>query len=272
MKTTPRPQQGSESLDKNKKGMVYVSANKNYLSIKEKDFGYFIIPTGLINTVVKKGEYIHVSLKNGTVFKCYVSTSAAIDRISIDTETNGNSNVAKLFKTAYCECVTSKKVIYIRTERFILSGGLFILAFFIPSVVNHFNADPERCLGLSSSLIFLLINFALYYLIASAFSKTKKQETIHYFHFNSKWLHLQTDSGIYYSIRKNYIRDVYHLNCGKYILLKNNDCLPCSDEFISGELASMEIKRERKWLRWVLLFLYIPLSVILTALYLLLLF
>lgn len=270
MKTTPLPQQDSERPAE--KGMVYVSANKNYLTIREKDFGYTIIPVGCIKAAVMKGTYIHLSLKNGIDFKCLSSTSADIDRISINAATNGDSKSVKLFKNACCESVTGKKVMYLRTEQLSLSGGLFLLAFFIPAIVRQFAADPEHCLSLSSSLIFLLINFALYYLIASAFSKTKKQETIRYFHCHSKWLHLQTDSGIYYSIRKNYIRDVYRLNCGKYILLKNNDCLPCSDEFISAELAFREIKREKTWLRWVLLFLYIPLSVILTVLYLLLLF
>jgi len=268
MKTTPLPQQDSERPAE--KGMVYVSANKNYLTIREKDFGYTIIPVGCIKAAVMKGTYIHLSLKNGIVFKCL--SSADIDRISINAATNGNSKSVKLFKNACCESVTGKKVMYLRTEQLSLSGGLFLLAFFIPCIVGHFTADTERCLSLSSSLIFLSINFALYYLLASAFSITKKQESINYFRLNSKWLHLQSDSGIYYSIRKDYIRAVYHLSCGKYILLKNNNCLPCSDDYISAELASIEIKRERKWLRWVLLVLYIPLSVILTVLYLLILF
>lgn len=262
MKTTPQPQHGSE----------YVSVNKNYLTIRENAFGYTIIPTSRIDIAVVKGKYIHLSLTNGDVFKCRVAASATIDSISLDAETNGNSNTAQLFSNTYCESVTGKKVMHIRTEQLTLSGGLFLLAFFIPCIVGHFTADTERCLSLSSSLIFLSINFALYYLLAAAFSITKKQESINYFRLNSKWLHLQTDSGIYYSIRKEYIRAVYHLSCGQYILLKNNNCLPCSDDFISTELASIEIKRERKWLRWVLLVLYIPLSVILTVLYLLILF
>lgn len=262
MKTTPQPQHGSE----------YVSVNKNYLTIRENAFGYTIIPTSRIDIAVVKGKYIHLSLTNGDVFKCRIATSAAIDRISLNAETTGNSNTAKLFSNTSCESITGKKVMYMRTEQFILSGGLFLLAFFLPCIVGHFTADTERCLSLSSSLIFLSINFALYYLLASAFSITKKQESINYFRHNSKWLHLQSDSGIYYSIRKDYIRAVYHLSCGKYVLLKNNNCLPCSDDFVSAELATMEIKRERKWLRWVLLVLYIPLSVILTVLYLLILF
>lgn len=49
--------------------MVYVSANKNYLTIKEKGVGYTIIPMGCINSAVVEGKYIHLSLKNGAVFK-----------------------------------------------------------------------------------------------------------------------------------------------------------------------------------------------------------
>lgn len=145
MKTTPLPQQDSERPAE--KGMVYVSANKNYLTIREKDFGYTIIPVGCIKTAVMKGTYIHLSLKNGIVFKCLSSTSADIDRISINAATNGNSKSVKLFKNACCESVTGKKVMYIRTEQFILSGGLFLLAFFIPAIVRQFAADPEHCLS-----------------------------------------------------------------------------------------------------------------------------
>lgn len=272
MTTTPRPQQDAERPAE--KGMEYVSVNKNYLTIREKDFGYIIIPTELIQAVAIKGNNIRISLKDRTVFKCHISkpASAAIDRISIYDEPNGNSNAAKLFRNTCCESVTGKKVRYIRTEQLILSGGLFLLAFFIPAMVSYFSADPEFCLGRSSSLIFLTMNFALYNLVASDFSKTKKQNSVNYFRCNSKWLHLQSAGGLYYSVRKDYIREVYHLNCGKYILLKNNDCLPCSDDYISGELASAEIKRERRWLWWGYPLWSCPAAVILTVFYLLLLF
>lgn len=254
--------------------MEYVSANKKHLSIREQNSGYIIIPTELIKAVSIKGNNIRISLKDRTVFNCHISNpdSAAIDRISINAEAHDSRSVSTLFGAACCESVTGKKVMYIRAERLILSGGLFLLAFFIPAIVSYFSADPEFCLGRSSSLIFLTMNFALYYLAASDFYKTKKQEAVNYFHLNSKWQHLQSASGIYYSIRKDYIRKVYHLNCGKYILLKNNACLPCSDDYISGELASEEIKRERNRLWWVYPLWCCPAAVILTVFYLLLLF
>lgn len=254
--------------------MEYLSLTKKNLSLRKNGVGFIIIPIDFIDDAVVKGKYIHIALKNDTVFKCQISEAkvADIEKIFVNKDKYGNRSKSPLYRNITSASVKGERITHIRTEQFILSGGLFLLAFFIPAIVRQFAADPEHCLSLSSSLIFLLINFALYYLVASAFSKTKEQETIRYFHCHSKWLHLQTDSGIYYSIRKNYIRDVYRLNCGKYILLKNNDCLPCSDDFISAELAFREIKRKKTWLRWVLLVLYIPLSVILTVIYLLLLF
>lgn len=254
--------------------MEYLSLTKKNLSLRKKGVGFIIIPIDFIDDAVVKGKYIHIALKNDTVFKCQISEAkvADIEKIFVNKDKYGNRSKSPLYRNITSASVKGKRTTHIRTEQLILSWGLFLLAFFIPAIVSQFTADPERRLSLSSSLIFLLINFSLYYLIASAFSKTKKQETIHYFHCHSKWLHLQTDRGIYYSIRKDFIRAVYQLNGEKYILLKNNDGLPCSDDYISDELASMKIKRERKWLRWVLLVLYIPLSVILTVIYLLFLF
>lgn len=226
--------------------MKLSSANKKYISIKKNKFEYIIIPQKNILSFSTKNNYVYFHLENESSFCCRLSKFEIeiIEKKLNDRILDKNDNLFSLYKSANSEIIKGNKTIFFRKKMLFLFVASLITSILIPLSIGNITNNIEFNRNLSFFLVYLLISCISWSFVELKFIKEKSETQIKYFYTYSKWLHILLSNGIYYSINKEFIKNIYSLKWGKYIQLKDNKCYPCSDDFISKELPSIKEKKE----------------------------
>lgn len=230
--------------------MKLSSANKKFISIKKSNFEYIIIPQKSILSFSTKKDFCIFSLKHQTSFHCRL-LKTEIEKIN-NSILYKDENFVDLYKNIHSEIINGNKTIFFQKEMLFIFIVSLIISFLIPITVENLTDNIRFNRNLSFFFVYVLTSVMSWSLIESKFIKDKSKIQIKHFYSNSHWMHMLLNDSIYYSVKKNFIKNIYRFKWGKYILLKDNTCIPCSDDFISKELSSIKEKNESVTLKIIL--------------------
>lgn len=232
--------------------MELVAINKKYISIRKNNSVYIVIPRQAIVSFSLKNKFVLFSLKDGTSFSCLVQETEKIGKLFNNIFLDEKNDLINVHNKACSEIIEAKKIIFLGREMLFLFFVALLASPLVHYIIGNITGNEKFNGHLSVFLVYLLISCIIWCLIESKFLGEGTKIKIKYFYLGGKWMHLALNDSVYYSVNKDFIKNIYCLKWGKCIQLKDNTCFPCSGDFVLKELSAFKIKKRNVILKIIL--------------------